>query len=54
MNRRRVTRRAWLGLGAAGAGGAGVFNAGTMRWVEAIFGDRPHGISAAGRISSSR
>ena len=27
------------------AGGAGVFNAGTMRWVEAIFGDRPHGIS---------
>jgi hypothetical protein len=29
------------------AGGAGVFNAGTMRWVEAIFGDQPHGISAA-------
>jgi hypothetical protein len=29
------------------AGGAGVFNAGTMRWVEAIFGDRPHGISAS-------
>jgi hypothetical protein len=27
-------------------GGAGVFNAGTMRWVEAIFGDRPHGIGA--------
>ena len=27
------------------AGGAGVFNAGTMRWVEAIFGDQPHGIS---------
>jgi len=27
-------------------GGAGVFNTGTMRWVEAIFGDRPHGISA--------
>jgi hypothetical protein len=26
-------------------GGAGVFNAGTMRWVEAIFGDQPHGIS---------
>jgi len=24
--------------------GAGVFNAGTMRWVEAIYGDRPHGI----------
>ena len=29
------------------AGGAGVFNTGTMRWVEAIFGDRPHGISAS-------
>jgi hypothetical protein len=29
------------------AGGAGVFNAGTMRWVEAIFGDSPHGISAS-------
>jgi hypothetical protein len=29
------------------AGGAGVFNAGTMRWVEAIFGDQPHGISAS-------
>jgi hypothetical protein len=28
-------------------GGAGVFNAGTMRWVEAIFGDSPHGISAS-------
>ena len=26
------------------SGGAGVFNAGTMRWVEAIFGDQPHGI----------
>ncbi|MBV9383702.1 MAG: hypothetical protein JOY82_22285 [Streptosporangiaceae bacterium] len=26
------------------AGGAGVFNAGTMRWVEAIYGDQPHGI----------
>ncbi|HEY2267948.1 MAG TPA: N,N-dimethylformamidase beta subunit family domain-containing protein [Streptosporangiaceae bacterium] len=26
-------------------GGAGVFNAGTMRWVEAIFGDEPHGIN---------
>jgi hypothetical protein len=25
-------------------GGAGVFNAGTMRWVEAIYGDSPHGI----------
>jgi hypothetical protein len=25
-------------------GGAGVFNAGTMRWVEAIYGDQPHGI----------
>ena len=29
------------------AGGAAVFNAGTMRWVEAIYGDRPHGIGAA-------
>jgi hypothetical protein len=28
-------------------GGAGVFNAGTMRWVEAIFGDQPHGIGTA-------
>ncbi len=28
-------------------GGAGVFNAGTMRWVEAIFGDSPHGIDAS-------
>jgi hypothetical protein len=28
-------------------GGAGVFNSGTMRWVEAIYGDRPHGISGA-------
>jgi hypothetical protein len=27
------------------SGGAGVFNSGTMRWVEAIYGDRPHGIS---------
>ncbi len=26
------------------SGGAGAFNAGTMRWVEAIFGDQPHGI----------
>jgi N,N-dimethylformamidase beta subunit-like protein len=26
------------------AGGAGVFNCGTMRWVEAIYGDQPHGI----------
>jgi hypothetical protein len=25
-------------------GGAGVFSSGTMRWVEAIFGDQPHGI----------
>ena len=25
-------------------GGAGVFNSGTMRWVEAIYGDGPHGI----------
>lgn len=29
------------------SGGAGVFNAGTMRWVEAIFGDAPHGITGA-------
>ncbi len=29
------------------AGGAGVFNAGTMRWVEAIYGDNPHGITGA-------
>jgi len=29
------------------AGGAGVFNTGTMRWVEALFGDRPHGISGS-------
>ena len=28
-------------------GGAGVFNAGTMRWVEAIYGDRPHGIGGS-------
>ena len=28
-------------------GGAGVFNAGTMRWVEALFGDQPHGIDGA-------
>jgi hypothetical protein len=28
-------------------GGAGVFNSGTMRWVEAIYGDSPHGISGA-------
>jgi hypothetical protein len=27
------------------AGGAGVYNSGTMRWVEAIYGDQPHGIS---------
>jgi hypothetical protein len=26
-------------------GGAGVFNCGTMRWVEAIYGDQPHGIT---------
>jgi hypothetical protein len=29
------------------SGGAGVFNTGTMRWVEAIYGDAPHGISGA-------
>jgi hypothetical protein len=28
-------------------GGAGVFNSGTMRWVEAIYGDEPHGIGGA-------
>jgi len=28
-------------------GGAGVFNTGTMRWVEAIYGDQPHGIGSA-------
>jgi len=27
--------------------GAGVFNSGTMRWVEAIYGDQPHGIGGA-------
>jgi hypothetical protein len=27
------------------SGGAGVFNSGTMRWVEAIYGDQPHGIT---------
>jgi hypothetical protein len=29
------------------SGGAGVFNCGTMRWVEAIYGDQPHGITGA-------
>jgi hypothetical protein len=29
------------------AGGAGVFNCGTMRWVEALYGDEPHGIGGA-------
>jgi hypothetical protein len=29
------------------ASGAGVFNSGTMRWVEAIYGDQPHGIDGA-------
>jgi hypothetical protein len=29
------------------AGGAGVYNCGTMRWVEAIYGDQPHGITGA-------
>ncbi len=33
-------------------GGAGVFNSGTMRWVEAIYGDSPHGIG--GRTSGFR
>ena len=41
---------AWASFGDSAyythAGGAGVFKAGTMRWVEAIFGDRPRGISA--------
>ena len=27
--------------------GAGVYNSGTMRWVEAIYGDQPHGITGA-------
>ena len=35
------------------AGGAGVFNSGTMRWVEAIYGDRPHGIGGRTPPSSS-
>lgn len=29
------------------ASGAGVYNCGTMRWVEAIYGDQPHGIDGA-------
>jgi hypothetical protein len=29
------------------AGGAGVFNCGTMRWVEALYGDQPHGVGGA-------
>ena len=28
-------------------GGAGVFNCGTMRWVEALYGDQPHGIGGS-------
>jgi hypothetical protein len=28
-------------------GGAGVYNSGTMRWVEAIYGDQPHGIGGS-------
>jgi hypothetical protein len=28
-------------------GGAGVYNSGTMRWVEALFGDQPHGIGGS-------
>jgi hypothetical protein len=31
----------------AHSGGAGVYNSGTMRWVEAIYGDQPHGIGGA-------
>ncbi|MGB6573979.1 MAG: hypothetical protein WBF20_20065, partial [Trebonia sp.] len=27
--------------------GAGVYNCGTMRWVEAIYGDQPHGIGGS-------
>jgi len=27
--------------------GAGVYNSGTMRWVEAIYGDQPHGITGS-------
>jgi hypothetical protein len=30
------------------SGGAGVFDCGTMRWVEAIYGDQPHGIDSRG------
>jgi hypothetical protein len=33
---------------------AGVFNAGTMRWVEAIYGDQPHGIGGQTPPSSGR
>jgi hypothetical protein len=29
------------------SGGAGVYNCGTMRWVEALYGDQPHGIGGA-------
>jgi len=29
------------------SGGAGVYNCGTMRWVEALYGDEPHGIGGA-------
>jgi hypothetical protein len=29
------------------ASGAGVYDCGTMRWVEAIYGDQPHGITGA-------
>ena len=29
------------------SGGAGVYNSGTMRWVEAIYGDQPHGIDGS-------
>jgi hypothetical protein len=36
------------------ASGAGVFNAGTMRWVEAIYGDQPHGIGAAATAFTRR
>jgi hypothetical protein len=29
------------------SGGAGVYNCGTMRWVESLYGDEPHGIGGA-------
>jgi hypothetical protein len=29
------------------SGGAGVYNCGTMRWVESLYGDQPHGIGGS-------